>query len=177
MKCFIIAALSADGHIAKDTRHAAFWTGKDDKKRFVELTRRAGVVVMGFNTFKTLPRPLKERLNIVYSNEPLEGVETTTKDPVELLKELEERGYKEVAICGGSQIYTMFMKAGVVSKIYFTIEPIIFGKGMHIFNDDMHYHLILKHADQAESGALLLEYDVNYAGSPKTEITDQMITQ
>ena len=71
MTCFITAALSADGYIAKDSAHAAFWTGKEDKKRFIDITKRAGVVVMGLNTYKTLGKPLKGRVNIVYSPDPV----------------------------------------------------------------------------------------------------------
>jgi len=67
MNVFIITAISADGFIARDSHHPAVWTSKEDKKRFVEITKRAGVVIMGLNTFRTLPKPLKDRLNIVYS--------------------------------------------------------------------------------------------------------------
>ena len=167
MKTFIIAAMTADGYIAKETNHGAFWTGKADKKRFVELTKRAGIVIMGNNTYKTLPRPLKERVNIIYSPEPIEGVETTTLPPAELLKDLDARGFKEVAICGGSTIYTMFMKAKVVDKLYLTIEPILFGSGLRLFQEDMLFHLKLISSAESESGALLLEYDVDYTGNPK----------
>ncbi|MEK7609835.1 MAG: dihydrofolate reductase family protein [Patescibacteria group bacterium] len=167
IKCFIIAAMTADGYIAKEVKHAAFWTSKEDKKRFIELTKRAGVVIMGLNTFQTLPRPLNERRNIVYSPEKIEGIETTAKEPKELFKELENQGVKEVAICGGSQIYTMFMKAGVVDRLYLTIEPLVFGNGLRLFKEELHYHLELKSAVQAESGALLLEYKVDYSGKPK----------
>src|ERR1035437_3880007 len=118
IKAFIIACLTTDGYIGKHSTHAAMWTSKEDKKRFIELTKRAGVIVMGQNTWTTLgEKPLKGRLNIVYSPTSLPviaGMETTTKSPGELLKDLESRGFKEVAICGGSQIYTMFMKAGVI---------------------------------------------------------------
>jgi dihydrofolate reductase len=170
IKTFIIAAMSADGYIAKEVNHPAFWTSKEDKKRFVELTKRAGVVVMGLNTYRTLPRPLKERVNIVYSPDPIEGVETTTKEPKDLLIELEGRGFKEVAICGGSMIYSMFMKAAVVDYLYLTVEPILFGDGMRLFQIDFHYHLNLISTSQAENGALLLEYKVDYSGSHKAEL-------
>ncbi|MEA2715089.1 MAG: dihydrofolate reductase [Candidatus Parcubacteria bacterium] len=173
MICFIIAALSADGFIAKNDRHPAFWTSKEDKKRFVDLTKRAGVVVMGAKTFATLPRPLKERVNIVYSRtKKYEGAETMDKSPEELLKELDSRGVKEVAICGGSEIYTMFMKAAVVDTLYLTIEPILFGTGIKLFNEDMLYHLKLISSMQAGNGALLLEYKVDYAGAARPAITD-----
>lgn len=169
IKVFIIAAVTADGFIAKDAQHAALWTSKADKKRFIELTKRAGVVVMGSATWKTLGRPLKERVNIVYSkSQSFEGAEMTQKNPVELVAELEQRGFKEVAICGGSQIYSMFLKAGVVDSIYLTVEPIIFGKGITLFNEDLKYHLKLQSAVTSESaGSLLLEYKVDYTGTPK----------
>lgn len=166
IKAFLIAAVTADGFIAKDTNHPAFWTSKEDKKRFVELTKRAGVVIMGSTTYATLPRPLKERVNIVYSKtKKFDNAETTQKAPLELLQELESRGFKEVAICGGSKIYTMFMKAKVVDRIFLTIEPLMFGKGITLFNEDLQYHLNLISANQAENGALLLEYKVDYSGS------------
>lgn len=161
IKVFIIAAQTLDGFIAKEVNHPAFWTSKEDKQRFIELTKRAGVVVMGKSTFKTLPRPLKERVNIVYSkSETFEGAETTSLAPIDLIKNLEERGFKEVAICGGSQIYTMFLKAGVVDTLYITVEPLLFGSGISVFNEPMDVQLELKSHEKTESGTLLLEYKV-----------------
>lgn len=161
IKVFIIAAQTLDGFIAKEVNHPAFWTSKEDKHRFVELTKRAGVCVMGSSTFKTLPRPLKERVNIVYSrSQEFEGAEMTNKHPIELLKDLEERGFEEVAICGGSHIYNMFLKAGVVDTLYITVEPIIFGSGISMFNEPMNVRLELKSHEKTEAGTLLLEYKV-----------------
>lgn len=160
---FIIAAQTLDGFIAKDSNHPAFWTSKEDKVRFVELTKRAGVCVMGSSTFKTLPRPLKERHNVVYSRkEHFEGenVETTSEEPIALISRLEKEGFKEIAICGGANIYTMFLKAGIVDTLYITIEPKLFGQGMSIFSDDMNIELELKSHEKTEGGTLLLEYKV-----------------
>jgi len=162
IKVFIIAAQTADGFIAKDTHHAAYWTSKEDKQHFVEHTKRAGVVVMGKTTFQTLPRPMKDRLNIVYtrSSEKFEGAETTSLDPITLIESLEKRGFKEVAICGGSSIYTQFLKAGVVDAIYLTIEPMLFGTGISILNEPHNIQLELKNHHKTDGGTLLLEYKV-----------------
>lgn len=161
MKVFIIAAQTLDGFIAKEVNHPAFWTSKEDKQRFVELTKRAGVCIMGKSTFKTLPRPLKERVNIVYSKtEQFEGAESTSDSPIDLISKLEERGFKEVAICGGSQIYNMFLKAGVVDTLYITVEPLLFGSGISIFNEPMDIQLELKSHEKTEAGTILLEYKV-----------------
>ncbi len=170
IKVFIIAAMSADGFIAKDSQHSPmYWSSKVDKKRFVELTKRAGVVVMGSSTYKTIGQPLKERVNIVYSkNQTFEGVQMTQDSPIELIQKLEEKGHKEVAICGGTHIYTMFMKSGLVDTLYLTIEPVFFGKGMNLFNEDLHYSLKLISSQTSEAtGTLLLEYKVDYTGTPK----------
>ena len=161
IKAYIIAAVTADGFIAKNEGHGAFWTSKEDKARFVALTKRAGVIVMGSTTFKTLPRPLKERTNIVYSRDKtFEGAETTQDNPVTLIKKLDERGFKKVAICGGASIYNMFMKSGVVDTLYLTIEPIIFGKGINLFNSDLEYHLELISEEKTPTGTIMLEYKV-----------------
>jgi len=167
IKTFIIVAQTADGFIAKNSGHEATWTSREDKKRFVEITKRAGVMVMGLNTFKTLPSPLPGRLHIVYSpdekasKDNIPGVVEYTKDtPVDLIKKLEERGFNEVAICGGTTIYTMFMKSGLVETIYLTIEPKLFGKGMGIFNEDLDINLRLLSEETTESGTILLEYGV-----------------
>jgi dihydrofolate reductase len=169
MQCFIIAAVSADGYIAKDANHSPFnWSSKADKKRFIELTKLAGVIVTGSNTYKTFQGPLKERLNIVYSHsQTFPGTEPTQDEPAELLKKLEARGFKEVAICGGEKIYTMFMKARVVNRIFLTVEPIIFGSGIRLFSEDMLFHLKLVSSAESEGGALLLEYAVDYTGNKK----------
>lgn len=170
IKTFIIAALSADGFIAKDENHPAYWTSKEDKARFVEITKRAGAVVMGSTTYATLKRPLADRLNIVYSrNKTFDGAETTQAEPKELLKQLESRGYGEVAICGGSQVYTMFLQAHCVDKIYLTIEPRLFGTGINLFSEMVNFELILISSETTATGSILLEYDVNYHGGKLAE--------
>jgi dihydrofolate reductase len=156
--------MTADGFIAKNQSHLADWTSKEDKKRFIEITKRAGVMIMGLNTWHTFGgKALKNRLNIVYTPTPIpqvEGMETTNLPPEQLLKDLEKRGFKEIAICGGTTIYTMFIKTGLVNKIYLTIEPILFGDGMKIFKEDIDVKLKLINCEKTENGTLLLEYDV-----------------
>ena len=162
MNCFIIASLSADGFIGMDASHSSFdWNSAEDKKRFVELTKRAGVIVVGSTTFATFKKPLKDRLNIIYSHsQSFEGAEVTQKEPAELLKDLEGRGFTEVAICGGAHIYSMFIKAGVVDTLYLTIEPIVFGGGIKLFSEAFTAKLKLENSVTTEDGTLLLEYSV-----------------
>ena len=118
---------------------------------------------MGPKTFSTLPKPLAGRVNIVYSRaKKFEGAEMTTKSPLELVDELKKRNFSEVAICGGAEIYSMFMEADVVDYLYLTIEPIIFGNGIRLFTTDMSHRLILENVSSTESGTIFLEYKVNH---------------
>ncbi|MDP2637258.1 MAG: dihydrofolate reductase family protein, partial [bacterium] len=99
--------------------------------------------------------------NVVYSRQgPIEGVEVTQAEPEALLQELEQKGYREVAICGGQAIYTMFMEAGVVDKLYLTIEPVLFGQGMTLFNKELDIKLELVDTKKLGEQTILLEYNV-----------------
>ena len=162
MTIFIIAALTADGLIARNVQQTSTdWTSKEDKEFFTKRTKEAGVVVMGQNTYETIGRPLKDRLNIAYSRDKqYEGVEVTQKEPKELIEDLEKRGYKEVAICGGSTIYTMFMEAGVVDKLYLTVTSVVFGSGMTLFNKSFDKKLELVLVEKIGPQTILLEYNV-----------------
>ncbi|MFA6446108.1 MAG: dihydrofolate reductase family protein [Candidatus Paceibacterota bacterium] len=166
MNTFIIVAHTADGIIAKQSNKDASsttWTSNEDRKHFVSLTKNAGVIVMGLTTFNTIGKPLPKRLNVVYAPKgtpEIPGVELTDKSPQELLKDLEARGHTNVAICGGSTIYTMFMEANCVDKIYITIEPKLFGSGMTIFNKPLDINLSLLSVQNLSKDVLALEYQV-----------------
>lgn len=162
MKVFIVAAISADGFIAQNTTQLADWTSKEDKKVFVELTKRAGVMVMGGTTFRTIGRALPGRRNIVYTRQAIdvEGIETTEELPVELLARLEKEGHTEVAIIGGRTIYDMFLQAGLVNEVYLTLEPVFFGDGIPLLTTPTRTSLRLKSDTKLNDDVILLQYEV-----------------
>jgi dihydrofolate reductase len=54
----------------------------------------------------------------------------------------------------------MFMDAGVVDKLYLTVEPIIFGDGIHLFNKALDKKLELQEIIKLNSQTILLDYNV-----------------
>lgn len=164
MNVFIIAALTADGFIAKDSHHLADWSSKEDKKLFVELTKRAGVMVMGSNQFGTINRALPGRKTIVYTRKTnlpmIEDVEYTSESPIELVKRLENEGFAEIAICGGAQIYDLFLNAGVVDELYLTYEPILFGTGLQLLTSDIQQKVQLKELRKLNEQVFLAHYSI-----------------
>lgn len=164
MNVFIIAAITADGFIARSGTHGADWTGNEDKKVFVRLTKEAGTIVMGSRTFATIGHALPGRRNIVYTSNPelitADGVETTSENPSALIERLEVEGIKSVAICGGAQIYDMFLRAGVVTEIYLTVISKLFGQGIPLFSSSIDQNLELMSTDTLDKGAVLLHFKI-----------------
>ena len=66
MTVTLLMALTLDGKIAKDPDHYPDWTGKEDKKLFAEISKKAGVVIMGSKTFDTFGKPLPNRKNVIH---------------------------------------------------------------------------------------------------------------
>jgi dihydrofolate reductase len=138
MHIFLIAAVSKDGFIARSTDQTPLdWTSSEDKKYFRDRTIQAGVIVMGDTTFQTIGHPLPQRLNIVYSKTVKTSTDPnlryTNLTPKDLIKSLEQEGFKEVAICGGSSIYTQFIEADLIDTLYLTEENVVLGSGIPLF--------------------------------------------
>lgn len=161
MKVFLIAAVTADGFIARSSKEFPDWTSKEDKKSFAELTKNS-VLIFGGNTFRAIGRPLPNRRNIVYSRHEIsiEGAESTQEQPDALISRLAPEGHKSVAICGGSTIYSMFLDAGVVNEIYLTVAPLLFGAGVSLLSKHTDTRMELLEQIMLNSDTILLHYKV-----------------
>ncbi len=154
MQICLIAAISVDGFIAQDPSVASTtWTSEEDKKWFVEKTKEYGVVVMGRKTYETFNRPLPGRILIVLSGhapallnpDDLKpgAVVHTSLGPSELVKTLSEMGFDKLAVGGGASVYSAFVQANLVDTFYLTIEPILFGQGVSLFNQPINQKLTM----------------------------------
>ena len=168
MNVFLIAATTADGLIAQDSsQNSTRWTSKEDTKFFMERTKKAGAMVMGSTTFETIGGPMAGRKIYVYTYKPEDyqdfhssQVEPVSMPPEELIEKAESDGFKELAICGGSSIYTQFMQARVVDKLYLTRESLVFGQGVPLFNAPLEVDLKLKKVHKLSKQTIVMEYEV-----------------
>lgn len=178
MQVFIIVSITSDGFIAQSVgQNSLDWTAREDKQFFMKKTKEAKVFVMGRTTFATIKpkfKPLKDRLNIVYTHQQTSDFldqgewakdpsqfRTFAGQPQELVEQLSKEGFDQLAVCGGTSVYTAFLQAGVVDTIYLTLEPVLFGDGIKLFNQSLPqpYHMELKNTTRLnEQGTLLLEY-------------------
>jgi dihydrofolate reductase len=164
MKVTLITALTTDGFIGRNAEHVSTqWTSKEDKEFFVAKTKEIGTVIMGSTTYETFKRPFKDRRHIVLSRtKTYEGVEVTSESPTDLLSRLEQEGVKEVALCGGASIYTIFLEQGLVDKLYLTIEGALFGNGVPFLNKELEIKMKLVSSTILGESTLLLEYEIQH---------------
>lgn len=145
MEVFLIAAQTIDGFIARHANDRSFdWTSPEDKQFYVSKIKEADAIVIGRTSFATFSRYPKNSRWIVYTSRPEEFVnpkpevikaEGTNEDPVALIERLKHEGCQKVAITGGASIYSMFMKAGLITKLYITVEPVLFGEGVKLLSE------------------------------------------
>jgi dihydrofolate reductase len=112
----IIVAIAENNAIGKDNQ--LLWHLSDDLKRFKEITS-GHQVVMGRNTYLSLPfRPLKNRENIVITDDRSETFEgcTTVYSIEEAMAKCHSE--KESFVIGGGSVYRQFLP--VANKLYIT---------------------------------------------------------
>lgn len=161
----LVMALTADGKIGKDPDHFPDWTGKEDKKLFAAISKKAGAVIMGSKTFDTLGKPLPNRKNIIFSRNrnrksKWPNLHYTDKDPETILKDLEAEGYSEVVLAGGAWVNTLFAQANLIDNIIVTLSPKIFGTGLSLFTEAVYMELELKSMDRIGQNLVCLKYEV-----------------
>ena len=111
----IIAAIGKNNELGKD--NDLIWHIKEDLANFKRVTM-GKKIVMGANTYKSLPKKLEGREYIILSHS-LKNIENGTvfsnfEDLLNYLQSLDE----EVMIIGGASIYKMFLT--YADKLYLT---------------------------------------------------------
>jgi dihydrofolate reductase len=69
-------------------------------------------------------------------------------------------GYTRAAIIGGAAVNRQYLEAGLVDTLYLTIEPVIFGQGLHLFDAPVETKLHLNQIHTLSPQTLVLEYQV-----------------
>lgn len=117
----IIAAIGKNNELGKEGK--LIWNIPKDLKYFKERTKNS-IIVMGKNTFNSLPRVLPGRRHIILSttndfNKEINDDVVVIDNKVELIELCRKMSIdNEVYIIGGSTLYKMFID--IVDKLYIT---------------------------------------------------------
>lgn len=148
MKVILIAVESLDGKITRwdDVQDVSSWASSEDQDFFMQEIQKHKVLVMGSGSYEAVKDRLnlhEPRLRIVltknlekYTKDRISGkLEFSSETPIELVDRLKKEGHERVLLLGGSALYTSFLKAKLVTDIYLTVEPRLFGKGKMLIAD------------------------------------------
>jgi dihydrofolate reductase len=165
MHVSLMVAVTVDGKIARSVDHYPDWTGKADKRLYVDITKKAGVMIMGSTTFDTIGRVLPGRKTVVLTRNPdrrsdRDDLVFTAAAPEEVLRDLEAQGYDQAVVVGGAQINQLFATRGLIDELIVTVSPLVFGQGLSIFSDAVEMRLKLDRFWQLDDNTICLRYGV-----------------
>jgi len=106
-KLIIIAGIGKNRELGKD--NTLIWHLKEDLKFFKDNTM-GHKIVMGYNTYTSLPKKLPGREPIVLTHKKIQIDGVRTFNEIETLKKYLKRLKKDVYIIGGSSIYQLFLQ-------------------------------------------------------------------
>lgn len=161
-----VAAVSIDGYIAPIGHPGSSWTSAEDKQFLHEILDSADVIIVGHTTYEIARGPLSKRNCIVLTSK-VDSTEQKGKfclylnpERADLGETVKHLGYKRVIILGGAQTYTYCLEQGLLDEIYLTIEPIIFGSGLPLFESGKKFvkHFGLSRVKTLNSDTILLHY-------------------
>jgi len=162
-----LAATSIDGKIAKRADHFSDWTS-EDKQHLRDTIAASDVIVIGNNTYKLAEDRLQKRNCIVLTSTvaTIQRIHSllTYMNPSNypLADLINESGYKTICILGGTQIYSYCLHNNLIDELHITVEPVVFGEGLPLFNTPHESNFELTSSQQLNKrGTMLLKYTYN----------------
>lgn len=174
MKIILLVVSSINGKITRGNEPDIYkWTSSEDQDIYFGKITRAKLIVMGRKTYEQAKHLMKHnasRTRVVMTRNPRKyaGVavphvlEFTSDTPAKIVERFEKRGVREALVVGGQEINHAFLEAGLVSELYVTLEPHIFGTGKSMFQEkSLDVSVKLKKTEILnKKGTVLLMYKV-----------------
>ena len=167
----LILKQTIDGKIAKSLDDDLSWGSKEDFQFYKQKTTQIKNLIVGSSTYRAMPKiAFKNRKVWVLTSKP-DKMAQEYKNPEniffcnlsakKLYKELELKGVEEACVIGGSSLYTSFLKEGLVDRMYITLSPYVFGKGISSFREtDINTQFkLVSHKILSIQGDILCEYE------------------
>jgi dihydrofolate reductase len=143
MKVILYIASTLNGLAAKSDGDSD-WVSAENTTDFNSFCRQIGCVIMGRHTFDIFNEmefkdwPAATGLHIILTQQTYLATKHPdvlfSPSPRSCLQTAKTRGFDHVVVIGGSQTFGIFMQENLVDEIYLDIEPLVFGKGMPLFD-------------------------------------------
>jgi dihydrofolate reductase len=169
MKISIYIAVSANGFIS-NARNVPDWLSQQYEQGLFSICQKYKAVIMGKTTYNILAPnylPLTtEGTTVVLTtdkqaNSDNPTVVFTQNNASEITQMLIDKGHNEAVIIGGAMTISEFMNAGLVSDIYFVMEPVLFGNGLPLLKgNDLEFKLKLLEVTKLNENTVQLHYEI-----------------
>ena len=173
MKVSVFVGASVDGFIARRNHALDFLPDTPEPHGYDEFIATVDALVMGRNTYEVVlgfggDWPFTKPVFVV-TRRPFDPPKATTKgaivegiagEPAEIVKRLEDRGFRHLYVDGGLTIQS-FLRAGLVTRLIVTRVPVLIGEGIPLFGS-LARDVKLRHVATRTypSGLVQSEYDV-----------------
>ena len=122
MKVILIAAIGLNGELGLDNK--LLWKSPSDLNRFKTITE-GHPIIMGNNTFKSLPGILPNRTHIVVTKQDkwlseFNSANSVKNSILEAIDEAMNFGCEKVFIIGGASIYKQALELDLVDELLIT---------------------------------------------------------
>ena len=167
-------AASLDGFIAHtDGSFDGFAWDDEVVADFFDDLKGFGTVLMGRKTYevglregKTSPYPSMRQ--VVFSRtmeeSPDEAVELVQDDIVEFVRAVMSEADAPVWLCGGADIASTLLRAGMIDRLVVKLNPVVFGSGIPLFGSEIDLAtLTLTGTKVYDCGIVFLKYNVTDA--------------
>lgn len=140
-------AISLDGFIADINGNEDF-ISDSNWESFLNFAEKYGHIIYGRKTFekikewdnKYIKSLSRYKVVVVSGNKNYDpGYEFahSVQNINDAITYCESHGFKRPFIAGGQKLNSEFLTSGLVSDIYLSIQPVIIGRGMKLFADDI----------------------------------------
>ena len=170
MKVTLWMAMSLNGMIARKNNEEDFLS-HDNWLNWLDALKETPSIIWGRKTHeivKNWPKSyfddIKNTFSVIVSSDKtykLEDQFVLADSPKRALEILEKKGFEEVLLTGGSKLNTSFAKEGLIDEVVLSIEPVIVGEGIPLFDPSL-FDLKLEpiNITQAKGNTMLAQYKV-----------------
>jgi dihydrofolate reductase len=169
MKITIYIAVSANGFIS-NSRNEPDWLSPEYGQGFESICQKYKAVIMGKTTYNILAPnylPLtSEGTTVVLTTDKQAKsgnptVVFTQDSASEIAQMLTDKGHTEAVIIGGAMTMSEFVNAGLVSDIYFVMEPVLFRTGLALLKEvGPDFKLKLLEVTKLNDSTVQLHYEI-----------------
>jgi dihydrofolate reductase len=141
MKVTMQPAVSLDGYIAKLDGDSYSWVNPADEKRYQEVVKRSGAVIVGSSTYNQYKEDFDaygDEVTVFVCSSKVKpedsgNVKYVRGEPKELIKHISQFGFDELIVCGGGEVNGLLAEANLIDEIVISIQPAVLGEGIPLF--------------------------------------------